>query len=79
MRSGEVEFWEPKEPSVLRGVIVFYEGLNWAVQTKDGTIWLLGPEAEDQLRALGPDEGQQVQVMYIYGSLGEPRFHVSLH
>jgi hypothetical protein len=79
MGSGEVKSWEPKEPAVLRGVFDFFESLNWAVRTTDGTVWLLETEAEDQLRALRPKEGQEVQVMYIYDSLGEPTYHVSLH
>ena len=42
-------------------------------------MWLLEVVAEDQLRALRPDEGQQVQVMYLQEPAGASRYHVSVH
>jgi hypothetical protein len=79
MGLGEVKLWDPQVPETLRGVFEFRERSNWAVRTQDGTLWLLKPDPEGQLRALTPDEGQDVQVMHIKDGGGGSRFHVSVH
>jgi hypothetical protein len=73
-----VGIW-PTGGETLRGVFEFRERSNWAVRTEDGTLWLLRPDAEEQLRALTPDEGQDVQVMRVTYGVGRSKFHVSVH
>ena len=53
-------------------------GLNWAVRTEDGSVWLLEADAENQLESLDPVEGQVVQVFFIRDGWGRPGYHVSL-
>jgi hypothetical protein len=65
MSAGEVKYWEPRESGELRGAFDFYEGTHWAVRTEDGTVWLLGPHAEEALRAKRPGEGDQVQITHM--------------
>jgi hypothetical protein len=79
MGLGQVKLWDPQVPETLRGVFEFRERSNWAVRTEDGTLWLLKPDAEEQLRTLTPDEGQAVQVMHVTYGVGRSRFHVSVH
>jgi hypothetical protein len=81
MASGElmVKLWDPQVPETLRGVFEFRERANWAVRAVDGTLWLLKPEAEEQLMALTPNVGQDVQVMHVTNDVDGSRFHVSVH
>ena len=53
-------------------------GLNLAVRTEDGSVWLLEADAENQLESLDPVEGQIVQVFFIRDGWGRPGYHVSL-
>ena len=74
-----VKLWDPQLPATLRGVFEFRERANWAVRAEDGTLWLLRPEAEEQLIALDPDAGQDVQVMHIKDDADGSRFLVSVN
>ena len=58
----EARIWKPKESETLAGGCHQIGGLNWAVRTEDGSVWLLEAEAENLLVALHPAEGQVVQV-----------------
>ena len=78
MSAGEVEYWEPQESEELKGAFDLYEGAHWAVRTEDGTVWLLGPHAEEALRAKRPREGDQVQVVHMLDALGGSTFNVSI-
>jgi hypothetical protein len=78
MAPGDVELWDPQVPATLRGVFVFHDRSHCAVRSEDGIVWLLVTDAEEQLRALVPDEGQDVQIMCIR-SADSRRFYVSIH
>ncbi len=78
MASGDVELWDPQGPATLKGVIVLYDRSHYAVSGDDGTVWLLMADAEEQLKALTPSEGQEVQILCITNA-GSRRFHVSIH
>jgi hypothetical protein len=77
-RPTEIRLWEPEESETLEGVFHLEGGLNWTVQTKDGSIWLLGSDAEKQLQLLDPDEGREVQLLYVQDGHGPPTYHVTL-
>jgi len=64
MSAGEVRYWEPQESEELIGAFDFYEGTHWAVPTQDGMVWLLGPHAEEALRAKRPGEGEQMHGVF---------------
>jgi hypothetical protein len=78
-RPSDVKVWEPKESATLEGVFHLEGGLNSAVQTEDGTLWLLESDAEKQLETLDPEEGQIVQVLCVQDGHGPPTYHVTLH
>ena len=78
MSPDEVQYWEPQESEELKGAFDFYEGAHWAVRTEDGTVWLLGPHAEEALRAERPREGDQVQVVHMLDALGGSTFLVTI-
>jgi hypothetical protein len=78
-RPSEVKVWEPKESATIEGAFHLEGGLNSAVQTEDGTLWLLESDAEKQLETLDPDEGQLVQVLCVRDGHGPPTYHVTLH
>ena len=78
-RPTEIRLWEPKESESLEGVFHLEGGLNWMVETEDGSIWLLGSDAEKQLEVLDPEEGQVVHVLYLWDGHGLPTYHVTLH
>ncbi len=78
-RPSEVRVWEPEESGTLEGMFHLEGGLNWMVQTKDGALWLLASDAEAQLQALDPDEGQVVRVLHMVDGHGSPTYHVTLH
>lgn len=78
MSAGEVKHWEPQESEELKGAFDFYEGTHWAVRTENGTVWLLGPHAEEALRAKRPRDGEQVHVVHMLDALGGSKFHVSI-
>ena len=78
-RPSEIKIWRPKESETLEGAFHLEGGLNWAVQTEDGTLWLLEADAEKQLEALDPGEGQAVQVLYVQDDHDSSTYHVTLH
>jgi hypothetical protein len=78
-RPSEIKVWAPTESDTLEGVFHLEGGLNWTVQTEDRTLWLLVADAEEQLQALDPDEGQVVQVIHVQDGLGPPTYHVNLY
>jgi hypothetical protein len=77
-RPTDTKRWEPDEPETLEGVFHLEGGLNWAVRTRDGTVWLLESDAERQLESLGPDEGRDVEVFYAPDTRGRFTYHVTL-
>jgi hypothetical protein len=77
-RPSEVKVWKPKESATLEGVFHLEGGLNWMVQTEDGTLWLLTSDAEEELEALDPDEGQIVHVLCTVDGRGSPSYRVTL-
>ena len=74
----QTRIWSPQQSGTLIGVFHFLGGLNWAVRTEDGSVWLLEADAENQLESLDPVEGQIVQVFFIRDGWGRPGYHVSL-
>jgi hypothetical protein len=74
----ETRIWRPQQSGTLTGVFHLLGGLNWAVRTEDGSVWLLEADAENQLESLDPVEGQVVQVFFIRDGWGRPGYHVSL-
>ncbi len=74
----ETRIWRPQQSGTLTGVFHLLGGLNWAVRTEDGSVWLLEADAENQLESLDPVEGQVVQVFFIRDGWGRPDYHVSL-
>lgn len=78
-RLSEMKVWQPDESETLEGMFHLEGGLNWTVRTEDGTSWLLEAEAGRLLEALGPDEGQRVQVTFVIDDDGESSHHVSLY
>jgi hypothetical protein len=75
----ETRIWKPKESEVLNGSFHLEGGLNLTVLTDDGSIWLLEAEAENQLEALHPGEGQAVHVLYERDERGRPAYEITLH
>ena len=76
--AGDARYWEPQESEELIGAFDLYEGSHWAVRTEDGTAWLLGPHAEEALRAKRPREGDRVHVVHMLDTLGGSKFYVSI-
>jgi hypothetical protein len=74
----ETRIWNPKASQMLNGVFHQVGDLKWAVRTEDGLVWLLEADAENQLEALGPDEGQVVQVVYKHERFRRPSYDVIL-
>jgi hypothetical protein len=70
--------WNPAESATLSGVFHLLAGLNWTVRTEDGALWMLRADAENQLEALNPAEGQSVKVFYKKGRFGRATYVVSL-
>ena len=50
----ETRIWRPQQSGTLTGVFHLLGGLNWAVRTEDGSVWLLEADAENQLESLDP-------------------------
>jgi hypothetical protein len=73
----EARIWKPKGSETLTGGCHQVGGLNWAVRTEDGSVWLLEAEAENLLVALRPDEGQAVQVSYKHERFRRPEYDVT--
>jgi hypothetical protein len=70
--------WNPAESATLNGVFHLLAGLNWTVRTEDGDLWMLEADAENQLEALDPVEGQAVQVFWKKGRFGRATYFVTL-
>jgi hypothetical protein len=70
--------WKPEELETLSGAFHHVGGMNCAVRTEDGMVWLLEADAENQLEALGPDEGQLVRVSFRHESWPRSNYQVSL-
>jgi hypothetical protein len=78
-RPSETRFWTPKESETLNGGCHQVGGLTWVVRTEDGSVWFLEAEAENQLVALHPDEGQGVRVSYKHDRFRRPCYDVTFH
>ena len=74
----ETRIWRPEDSEKLSGVFHLEEGLNLTVVAEDGSVWLLEAEAENQLEALHPDEGQAVHVLYQRDDRGRPAYEITL-
>jgi hypothetical protein len=77
-RPSETRIWEPKGSATLIGAFHLLGGLNWAVKTEDGSIWLLEADAENQLQALHLDEGRTVWISYTPDGSRGSNYEVSL-
>ena len=74
----DTKIWSPQRSGTLKGVFHLLDGLNWTVRTEDGTVWLLEADAEDQLEALDPSEGQVVHVLCERDGGRPPEYRVTL-
>ena len=62
--SNGTKIWKPQEAETLDGTIHRVGSLKCAVRSDDGSVWLLEADAENQLEALEPEEGQPVRVSF---------------
>jgi hypothetical protein len=76
--STETKIWKPQEAETLDGKVHSVGSLRYAVQTEDGSVWLLEADAENQLEALEPEEGQPVRVSFKHESWHRSDYTVSL-
>jgi hypothetical protein len=74
----ETRVWKPKGSATLVGAFHLLGGLNWAIKTEDGSIWLLEADAENQLQALHLDEGRTVWISHTAGGSRGSKYEVSL-
>lgn len=72
------KIWNPQEGQTLQGTIHRVGSLKYAVQTDDGSLWLLEADAENELEALEPEEGQLVRVSFTLESWHRSNYTVSL-
>jgi hypothetical protein len=75
----DARIWSPKESETLNGGCHQVGSVNWVVRAEDGSVWFLEAEAENQLVALRPDEGQGVKVSYRHERFRRPSYDVTFH
>jgi streptogramin lyase len=76
--STETKIWKPEEEETLEGTVHALGSVQVAVQTEDGSVWLLEADAENQLAALEPAEGQRVRVSFAHQSWPRSNYSVRL-
>jgi streptogramin lyase len=76
--STETKIWKPQEAETLDGTVHALGTLKYAVESEDGSVWLLEADAENQLEALDPAEGQPVRVSFTHQSWPRSNYSVRL-
>ena len=76
--STETKIWKPQEAETLDGTVLVVDTMKFAVQTDDGSVWFLEADAENQLEALAPAEGQRVRVSFAHQNYPRSNYAVRL-
>jgi hypothetical protein len=76
----DVREWKPCSGECLEGAYVRAElfGSDY-IDDGDGRHWLLPPEAQRRLLALGPDQAERVSIAYVNDMEGDDVYFVALH
>jgi hypothetical protein len=76
----DVREWKPRSGECLEGEYVRTRvfGSDY-IDDGDGRHWLLPPEAQRRLLALGPDQAQRVSIAYVNDMEGDDVYFVALH
>ena len=73
------QLWNPATDGCLEGRFHDFGGLVSAIETDDGSLWLLDARAEALLRGYRPREAQRVQVSFrVRGSWRTSNYDVTL-
>ena len=76
----DVREWKPRSGESLEGAYVRTQlfGSDY-IDDGGGRHWLLPPEAQRRLLALGPDQAQRVSIAYVNDMEGDDVYFVALH